>query len=203
MYLRLDMQPAGARLQILGILDGDGLYLDMDRDNDLSNDPVILWQPDGCSFPLHFYHCNHTIPLDCCIRPWPQVQSWTRRVGIYVSYARGRSRGTRGDVFLRGYWTGHINTNEGMMRFVLMDTNANDRYSDPEDKVALDVVGMGRDFQPWNPGFREAMFPIRKPVEIASKLYLLKPNSDGSSLRVDVSNRSYTPTSHRVSHKVD
>lgn len=184
--MRLDGK---GNLGLIGIIeDGDKLYIDANRNWDLSDDvPIKLeYPPDDYMTrqlesvtvqsrqgPINGRHTNNPITL----RP--------------TAYRTPRGSSIRFDK--KGGWKGTLDTNKGKVDFALADFNPNGIYTDltsfgrdgtpdsPGDVVLIDSAGLGR-----IPGINtDARIFLQPAVKVARKYYVFKPSDVGDSLAVE------------------
>ena len=191
----------------------DTLYLDMNKNRDLSDDaPVSAQKIEKAKKFTHMqFICAASVPVN---KLFPGATN-TNPVEMDIDLIHqvsddGKSAECWGNVWLRGHWRGEVNTNKGKTPFRLADFRGNGKY---DDRIA--VLGLPKKYQmgdrilfDWdaNGEFPTASGPdpsieqywFSSGVSIGGKLYVLTTSASGDKLRV----ARYTGPTARLSFKV-
>ena len=154
----------------------DTLYVDANRNGDLTDDQPVTWRSTGTS--------GYT--------PWVEVQAHQGTGDTRTSNpVKIRWRMTSGDpssILRKGAWTGTFDTSKGPARVILMDTNGNGAYNDfagvdpgarpSGDQVAFRLGSESGPMLDWQ-GLTQGV-----PNVLGSKGYIFSANATGSELTV-------------------
>ena len=166
----------------------DTLYLDVNRNLDLSDDPAVTGKvtDQGSMKNIRFESAAKL--------PYNQLTggSNTNIARIDIQVAQPTEKYTYCSAFLNGCWSGEIDSNHGKIPFRLADMSGDGVYGTnwdflseiPKmgDAVQLALAG-DKDFGDANDPYNEQYF-FSKAVSVAGKLYVFKPSESGDKLEV-------------------
>jgi hypothetical protein len=183
----------------------DTLYLDVNGNNDLTDDQPILgsvsgkvtrafWEqkePSGGMMPTEStkFPSLRVSVKDIC------ADSTNTKIGLLdIEMSRGDSSQSCKVIF-KGCWAGEIDSSKGRIPFKLLDGNWNGKYDDLQswdlEPAASGIKGTGGDSIEFDwsdtrgsQGTESRKLDLSKTLNIGGKLYELKPRSDGRCMEV-------------------
>ena len=175
----------------------DTLYLDVNRNLDLSDDPAVTGKvtDQGSGKNIQFESAAKL--------PYNQITggSNTNITQMDIQVAQPAEDYTYCSASLNGCWSGEIGSNHGKIPFMLADMSGDGVYG-TNWELPSEIIKMGdtlqlsltgdKDFGDANDPYQEQYF-FSKAVSVAGKLYVFTPSKSGDKLRVS----TYTgPAAH-------
>lgn len=155
----------------------DTVYLDTNRNGDLSDEKPVTYQSERGTFDEH-------------LTPWVGVQS-RQGNGAYSNPTEVKLEVYPSDEYMfitlyrKGFWHGKIKTNKGDVDLGVLDVSGNSLYNDAEewsDMILADVNGSGRLAFSY---YGTQSMNVNDIIAVADKFYHIDPSPEGDTVTIE------------------